>query len=272
MGTFFIMTDRLFDDQRNKNYVLGTNAYARIWTYSFDLQYGFTDWLQASVRVPISNNRYFVSGRIVHPGLGYDTIISYKTSGKGLADMDAGLWVRILQEDEIKPSVSLGVFLTIPTGKKNPHNIKNDLEYDQPTGFGHYTLNFTARMKKTVYPYSITLFASYFHNFEGEKQFFPEEDPIRFKTADHFFASGGVGIHLNDWIALVNDVNFDVFGENIYYYEPESTSDAGWTFDYQPAIYFQIRRFRLFEIVQIPLLGKNSGADPVYSINIQYLF
>jgi len=271
-GAFFIMTDRLFDEEKNKNYALGTNAYSRIWTYNFDLQYGITDWLQVSMRVPVSNNHFFVSGKLEFPGLGHDTIISYKTSGKGLGDSDIGIWVKILQEDEIKPSFALGAFLTVPTGKKDPYNVKNDLEYDHPTGFGHYTLNLSARMKKTLYPYSVTLFASYFHNFEGEKQFFPDEDPIRFKSGYHLFISGGTGIHLNDWIALVNDINFDTFGKNTYYYDPEESSDGGWTLDYQPGIYFQIRRFRFFEIVQIPLFGKNSGADPVYSINMQYLF
>lgn len=271
-GAFFIMTDRLFDNEGNKSYALGTNAYSKTWTYFADLQYGITDWFQASITVPFSNNQYFVSGRLIHPGVDSDTTISYKVKGRGLSDVDAGLRLRILKEDEIKPSLTLGAYVTIPTGKKNPHNIKNDLEYDQPTGSGHYSLSFDLRLKKIVYPYSFTLYAFYFHNFEGEKQFFPDEDPIRFKNADHGGLSGALGIHLNDWIALINDVGFNKHGQSKYYYAVTETSDGGWTLEYQPAIYFQIRRFRLFEVVQIPLWGKNTGADPVYFLNIQYMF
>ncbi len=59
---------------------------------------------------------------------------------------------------------------------------------------------------------------------------------------------------------------------NKVYAEPVDTGDKAWCLNYQPVLNFQIRRFRLYEIVDVPVLGKNYGADPLYKLGLLYTF
>ncbi len=268
----FIMTDRLFNDNMKKDYVLGTNSYDKTWSYLMGLQYGIIDRLQVSVRIPYVNRQYFMSTKYTFPSINYDTILSSKITGRGFSDLETGIRYQIVTESESLPSTTLGVYCVLPTGSKNPRNIKSDTEYDLPTGNGHVKLNADILLKKVYYPYSITLYSYYWYNFKGEKVMFPYEDEIKFKNGGMIGVNAGFGLHLNDWIALVNDICFTSFAENKYYYSQIVKSPGGWDISYMPSVYFQIRKFRFFEFVQIPIIGKNSGADPVYSINLQYIF
>jgi len=268
----FIMIDRLFNEDKKKDYVLGTNSYGKTWSYLLGLQYGIIDRLQVSVRIPYANNQYFISTRITYPSINYDTILAFKTIGRGFGDIEAGFRCQVVTESESFPSVTLGVYGVLPTGPKNPKNIKSDIEYDLPTGNGHASLTADIMLKKISYPYSLTLYGYYYYHFKGKKVMFPYEDAIEFKNGGVFSITAGFGFHLNDWIALVNDIGILTHTENTYYYSQTVESPGGWDLTYQPSVYFQIRKFRFFEIIQIPLLGKNGGADPIYSLNLQYIF
>ena len=272
ISTNFIMIDRLFNDNMKKDYVLGTNSYGKTWSYLMGLQYGIIDRLQVSVRIPYANNQYFVSTRITYPSINYDTILSFKITGRGFSDLETGFRYQIVTESESFPSITLGVYGILPTGSKNPRNIKSDTEYDLPTGNGHVKLTADILLKKVYYPYSFTLYSYYYYNFKGEKVMFPNEDAIKFKNGGMIGVNAGFGLHLNDWIALLNDINVTRFTGNTYYYSQIVKSPGGWYLSYMPSVYFQIRKFRFFEFIQIPIIGKNSGADPVYSINLQYIF
>jgi len=272
IGATFIFADRFFDDEGNKSYILGTNVLGKRWDYNLYLSYGITDRFQADMYVPYTNQEDLISFRILSPLIDYDTIITNKSFARGFSDMDFGLRYLLLQEDEIKPSLSLGVYLKVPTGRKDPYNVKSDEEYDQPTGAGHFALSADMILKKVQYPYSITFATFGYYNFKGEKQFFPDEDPIKFKRANHMGVRCSMGIHLNDWIVLTNEIGFFAHGKSKYYYEEVETGDNGWAFKYIPNIYFQIRRIRLKEHIILPLWGKNDGADPTYAIYMQYIF
>ena len=268
----FIFQDRHFDEKGKKHYLLGTNVQGKLWHNYLSLSYGVTDWFQAGVEMPYSWEENLISFRIISPIIGYDSLLTNKSIGKGLSDLNTSLRFLVLNESEGRPSISLGIDLTIPTGRKNPYNVKSDQEYSEPMGSGHFALSMDLIIKKVIYPYSFTFTSFYYYNFEGEKQYLPDEDPIRFKPSNNMGAIGGVGVHLNDWIALTNNLSCFVFGEGKRYYEPVEISNGGYNIEYVAAIYFQIRRFRLKEHTSIPLWGKNASADPTYSVTLQFIF
>jgi hypothetical protein len=267
----FINIDRLFDETGKKEYTSGINVYGKLWGYLPGIQYGITDHLQAFVRIPYFDAKYLASVKINAPLINFDTIISYKNKGRGFGDLETGINYQIIREKKYLPSVVLGTFVSWPTGRKNPENIKSDMEFDYPTGNGHAILASFLTLKKIKYPYSFTANLQYNYNFKGKKVMNPYEDAIEFKRGNSFALAAGFGFHLNDWIALLNDFIFWNFSGNTDYYSTVEYSPDGWTFDCRPAVYFQIRRFRFIELIQIPVFGRNELADPTYSFNLQYV-
>ncbi|MBN2761873.1 MAG: hypothetical protein JXR41_02195 [Bacteroidales bacterium] len=268
----FIFTDRIFDKEGNKEYLMGTNIYSKSLTFMPGLQYGLTNRIEFWVRLPYYFKESNVSGRIICPFVDFDSLTSICNKGRGIGDLETGMRYQVINEGELFPSLRLGLFGILPTGPKNPKNIKNDEEYDLPTGFGHFTLSADLFLKKVIYPFSITLFAYYDYNFKGTKVINPYEDAIEFKRGNLFGTVTGIGSHLNDWIVLINSFHYYTMTESTYYYPEPIKYARRWVIEYNPSVYFQIRRFRLSEFVKIPVKGKNAGADPSYSISIQYTF
>ncbi len=271
-GTNFYMLDKIFNETGHKEYILGTNGYSKTWTYVPGIEYGINDRLQVSFRMPYENIRNYVSTRISFPFMDFDTVYSAINRNNGIGDLEFGFRYQILSESSSLPSVTLGLYGIFPTGQKNPTHIKNNVEFDPPTGNGNMSLSADLFFKKTIYPYSMLLNTTFNYHFKGEKIMFPNEDAIEFKRGNFFNIYGGFGLHLNDWIALVNYVSVYFFEGNKYYYLEPEIEKGGYNLSYQPAIYFQVRRLRFFEVIQIPFAGKNSSADPLYSINLQYKF
>jgi hypothetical protein len=268
----FIMIDRVFDEDGKKEYLLSTNTYDKCWSYVTLIQYGITERLQAYVSIPFVYEQRYISIKTITPSENSDTTYSFKSTGRGFGDLEAGLKYQIIRESESFPSVVLGLYPTLPTGRKNPENIKSDLEYDLPTGRGNVWISSELIIEKIQYPYSFTVKAQYIYNFKGKKVMFPYEDAVEFKRGNTLEIAAGFGLHLNDWIALVNDFTFWNSSGNTYYDSSMEVSPGSWWFAYWPAVYFQIRKFRFFEVIQIPLMGKYIGADPTYSFNLQYVF
>jgi hypothetical protein len=104
----------------------------------------------------------------------------------------------------------------------------------------------------------------------------PGEDEISFKSGDVVDLSGSFNFHLNDWIAIVNDITFYRFGKDKYFGETSWDSSINtdrWFLSYQPSLVFQIKRFRFYEVSEIPLVGKKYvPCDPSYKIGLQYIF
>jgi hypothetical protein len=265
--------DRIFDESGKRSYVLGTNGWEISWTHELDLQFGITDRLQVSSQIPYVRMRNYYAGEIILPG--YDTSwVNYNDiKSNGLGDISFAASYQILKENVRKPSLVGKLHFTLPTGRKNPTNIVNSRDYDRPTGYGETTLDFNLQLRKIFYPYSVTLYTSYLFHFKGKKMFNPGEEEISFKSGDLFYIGGSYNIHLNDWIVLGNEVAYYKWWDNKYY--GETTADQGitgrWVINYQPALVFQIRRFRFFEVIQFPLIGKYTGADPQYILGLQYI-
>lgn len=266
--------DKIYDDSGERGYALGSNGWARIWSYQLALEYGITDRIQVLLWPEFVNKKFFYSDEYRFGAI-TETVYA-KQSGVGFGDLSLGADFQILTETDSRPSLVAKTTLTIPTGQKNPTEIKDWRNFKVPTGSGEFVLTLDLNVRKVIYPYSFTLYAGYAYHFKGEKMFYPDFDEsmeeFRFKSGDRFDIGGSFNFHLNDWIALQNQVFFFHWGPNKIFADMTETGNEAWALNYQPVLNFQIRRFRLFEVISIPVLGKNYGADPQYILGLLYTF
>jgi hypothetical protein len=265
--------DRVFDESGNRSYIMESNTWSTSWSHELDFQYGITDRLQVSSQLPYERKKTFAATEVIFPG--FDTsLVVYLRKGNGLGDISFATSYQILQEDARKPSLVAELFITLPTGRKNPTNIIDSWEYDIPIGNGETKFEMHFQLRKIFYPNSVTVYTSYLYHFKGKKIFYPGEEEISFKDGDGFCIGGTYNIHLNDWIVLGNELTFLKWWDDKYYGVTSANQGTTgcWGINYQPSLIFQLRRFRFFEVIQFPLYGKNIAADPVYTLGLQYIF
>jgi hypothetical protein len=99
-----------------------------------------------------------------------------------------------------------------------------------------------------------------------------DSSETKFKDGNYTTVGASFNLHLNEWIVLSNEFNYKYNEKGVIKYKVEETVDPAWEFCYQPGLYFQVRRFRISEVVQVPLMGKNNSADPLYLMQVQYTF
>ena len=264
--------DRIFDESGKRTYIMGSNGWATAWTHEADLSYGITDRLQVSAQLPYERKKTFFSSEIILPGFDTSQIHSVNSKGNGIGDISVAASYQILKEEDRKPSLLAKIFLTLPTGRKNPTNVVNSRDFNMPTGNGETTIDFRLQFRKIFYQYSVTVYTSYLYHFKAKKIFNPGEEEISFRSGDMVYFGSSYNVHLNDWIALLNEVACYKWFDDKFY--GSTTYDQGitgrWGIFYQPALVFQVRRFRFFEVIQFPLKGKFISADPVYTLGLQY--
>lgn len=237
------------------------------------VQYGITDRLMAEVGVPFKFDVTNYHWRIYAPGLDYMEISDMSVRGGGLADLYLSGTFQVIPSSRHKFSLKTSLDVTIPTGRKNPENVVSSYDYDAPTGYGVFVLSPRITARLVHYPYSWVVYVQYSYNFSGSRIIYPGDAVERdYRYGNNIYAGGGVNLHLNEWIALTNDLVYSYTGRG----EIENVSDdnltTSYTFSYQPRLIFQIRRFRLGEAVNIPLKGRLAGADPLYVLLVQYIF
>jgi hypothetical protein len=241
--------------------------------YTIGLKYGFTDRFEVDIYVPVVNQRienYFI---LKMPVVNSDMSISSKLKGQGLGDCNLMVKYQILQERGRRITLSIFGDVMFPTGPKNPSDIKDFNDYKLPTGAGYFSAGLWLYARKIVYPYSFTTLINYYHNFEGSKLMDADAtSPTRFKKGDRIMAGGSFNIHLNEWIALGNELYYFHFLKGSEWAATRISTKSGYSLDYVPRLVFQVRRFRISEIVSVPLMGKDNSADPGYSMSLQYTF
>jgi hypothetical protein len=262
-GSFSII-DRVFDEDANRSYLLESNAWGKFSEYLLALSYGISDRLQVVCNVPYVRQQTFISTLFTNVRDRNDTIISERTRGNGLGDVEAGIEYQLFMETDRLPAVMIGTRVTVPIGPKNPRNIVSDLQYDRPTGGGNFEWETYVVVKKIIYPFSSTTRLQYEHNFPGRKILSPGDPEIAFKPGDQFILASDFGIQLNDWISLSNEIGLTVSGENTYHSDPVAISPSSWLIYCYPTLSFQLRRFRFVQSIFVPVAGKYGPADPVY--------
>jgi len=267
--------DRVFNDSGKRSYLMGSygSGWATTWSHELDLQYGITDRIQVTSQIPYKREKFYISSEIKVPAYEKDSVIYYKANGNGLGDISLSASYQILKENTRIPSLVAKLFLTIPTGRKNPTNIINNKKFDRPTGYGETDLDLRLQLRKIFYPYSVTIYTAYTYHFKGKKIFNPGEDQVSFKSGDLLYIGGSFDVHLNDWIVLGNEAAFFKWWDDKFF--GPTAADVGmtgkWVINYQPSLVFQIRKFRFFEVIQFPIFGHSVAADPQYTLGLQYI-
>jgi hypothetical protein len=272
-GTLFNyrIADKYFTESGEKEYYV-TSTWGSTAAYNLTLQYGISDRLQIDLITEYMFTLLESQSTVTEAATNTTSVVEAKNKGLGIGDTHVSFRYQIIPESKNKVSLTGIVNVSIPTGEKNPTNIKDANQYDLPVGDGTYAAELGFFARSIIYPYSFTGFFGYRYNFSGSK-IINTTDLLerKFRYGNHLEAGVSANLLLNEWIVMSNEFNF--------YHEGKGEIDnsvAGippsWAVSYTPALVFQVKKFRLGESVKIPLKGKSVPADPLYVMMIQYVF
>jgi hypothetical protein len=272
MALSYGVVDKYFTNDSKKEYFLNS-AWATNSGFNFVFQYGITDRLQVEAAIPFANSLRQSHSRLYVPSADTTVDYSFTLTGRGLGDCYLTVKYQILDEKSSKTSLTAHLDVTIPTGEKNPTDIKGETDYDPPVGNGCFAATVGLRYRKIQYPYSYSGYAYYIYQFPGSKIMDPSDtQETEFKDGNHIDAGVSFNIHLNEWIALTNEANMYYRSKDEVDGQIPDDAIAPWAVSYEPRLVFQIKRFRISEAVRIPLAGKGVSADPLYVLMAQYVF
>lgn len=270
LASEFLVIGSTFDDEGNRR-ALKFNAALNTWFVRPKVEYGITDRLQASLFFPYINQEGSASVLEEIPGLGMREFKN-EISQKGVQDMEIQAAYQILLEKEKRPSLALFLNLTIPTGKKDPINSGDPLKAHVPPGQGHFALKSSLNIRKVNYPFLYAGRVEYEYRMEGTKSLKLNEPEVAFKNSNVLNIGGQIGFHVNEWMAIVNDVNYlTIVGEIMEDGEIFATRD-NFRLVYSPTLTFQVKQIRINQLLNFPIIGKNGPADPRFQIGIEYVF
>jgi hypothetical protein len=268
----YFALDKYFTSATKKEYYT-LSQWHTDFTFQATLRYGITDRLEVDIAVPVNSKRTQTHYEGKMPGYNTDYSLSADLKGKGLADCDLTVKYQVIPEKEKKFSLSVWQWITFPTGKKNFSDTASFINFKLPTGSGNFTTGLMVSIRKVSYPYSFGAYVRYAYEFPGSKLIEQDDKKeTKFKNGNYTTVGASFNLHLNEWIALSNEFNYKYNEKGVIKYEVEKTVDPAWEFSYLPGLYFQVRRFRISEVVQVPLMGKNISADPLYHMQVQYTF
>jgi len=266
------VADKYFNDSGEKEYYV-TNSWSSKAAYNLTLQYGLTDRFQIDVAIEYMNIQQQSKSTELVAASNTTRVVVSEQKGLGLGDTHISFDYQLIPEAVNQISLTGGMKLTIPTGNKNPSNIKSVNQYDLPVGDGTYAVAATLFARKIVYPYSFTGYLGYSYNFTGTKIIeVGDLAESKFRFGNMIEAGLSANIHLNEWIVLANELNFYHKGAGKIDDVVTPRIPPSWAISFQPNLVFQVKKFRLGESIKIPIKGKNVPADPLHVIMIQYLF
>ncbi len=254
----YAISDKAFSTNGEKEYETG-NGSAKYSTEYLHIQYGLTNRIELAFALPYKILSFSYSVITEFPLLDTSFMTKAKLQGKGIGDIEFGIYYQIIKGSKTKPSLVSKLSATFPTGEKNPTNIKSRLEYEMPTGSGEPTLSLELIYRKITFPYSYSFYGLFKYSFGGEKVMVPYEDPISFKSGNYYNAGVNFNFLLNDWLALQNDLYFFYQRNNRFYGETGHTEITQYALFYNPNISFQFKKFRLVQGVLLPLIGKDNN-------------
>jgi len=268
----YFALDKYFNSASKKEYY-SLSSWHTDFSYQISLRYGITDKFEVDCSIPLKNESTRALYMVNWPGLNSNISLSSNLKGKGLSDCELTLKYQLVPEKEDKISLTVWQWLTFPTGQKNYTNIKSFTDFNLPVGDGAFSTGTELTARRIKYPYSYSFWASYAINFQGSKLISQDDlSETKFKDGNYLMMGANFNIHLNEWIALANELNYKYNQKGIIKYTVNVIKDPAWAFSYQPGLYFQIRRFRVAEAVQVPIMGKNDSADPLYVMQVFYTF
>jgi hypothetical protein len=264
------VADRQYNDDCDKEY-FPYNVWNSKSAFNLALQYGVNDRMEVSVTTEYLYNKLESQQNTVDNGS--SSTLETKLKGIGFGDMRLDLRYQIFPEKNYRVSVTALLSAMLPTGEKNPTNIRSDHEYDLPVGTGNYAATGALSARTIVYPYSFTAFVKYTYNFSGSKKLTPSAATEKhFRFGNRYEAGISSNLLLNDWIVIANDISYFYEGQGTIDNIIDETMKCSWALSYIPNLVFQVKKFRLSESVSIPVLGRNVPADALFVLRMQYIF
>ncbi|MBN2215247.1 MAG: hypothetical protein JW723_13500 [Bacteroidales bacterium] len=268
--SFYIIADRYFDENSRRKVLQNSNQPTGI-SASLNSSYGISDRLEMNITVPFSRRitkgiykMVDISGNVIGE-------IPMKVIGQGIGDIYIEIKWQVIQGSTEKASLLIGNLVTFPTGRKNPSDIMDEVNFNEAVGKGEFIISPFIGYKKIFYPYSLYLDATFSWHSGGEKIFYPGEETVKFKPLPTVSTAAKFSFHINDWIAISNMVFFNYKAKTEFIGTTTETGPSTWAVESIPYLYFQIRKMRLGQAVSIPLAGRNTGADPSFTIILQYI-
>ncbi|MBM3420190.1 MAG: hypothetical protein FJY11_03550 [Bacteroidetes bacterium] len=266
------VVDKYFDYEGTKKYYLNS-TWGSATSYLFNFQYGITSRLMVDINIPVNSAREQFSGLTVQPEINADAPETSNLKGKGIGDGSVRLAFQVIDEKNHRISLTGTLEATIPTGEKNPTNIRNLREYNLPTGSGFWSTGGKLMARTILYPYSITAYAGYVSRFSGKKLATPSDlAETEFRDGNSFEAGGSFNLHLNDWIVTANHIRYLYKGEGEIREPFNITVPPVTALFFETQLIFQVGQLRIGESVRIPLAGKRISADPRFEMLVQYVF
>ena len=197
---------------------------------------------------------------------------TWKTRGNGFGDLDIAIGYQLLEETVSRPALAAFVTTTLPTGEKNVIDDDDDNvnTYHRPTGQGEIAVNTVLRLRRVMYPYSYSISAGYKFRTEVTKVMEVGQPAVNYRNGNLLTFSGSFNVHLNDWIAFKNIVDYTNIGKDTN--NGEEVGEKGWLIEYLPGVSFQLKKLRFDQGVTIPVKGNYTSADPGYLLILQYTF
>jgi len=268
----YTVLDKYFDDSGKKDY-FPESAWGKTSGAQFWAQYGITNRIMVELGVPYKSDLTNYHRSVFIPELDTMILSNLTNRGNGLGDIMVSATYQIIPSAENNFSVKASVDLTIPTGQKNPTDIESSGSYKSPTGYGSFVISPRISARMVAYPFSYIGYISYNYNFKGSRIIYPGDlEEKTFKYGNNLIAGGSFNFHLNEWIALTNELNYSYTGKGELEGSMPGDLNSAWGIHYETRLVFQIKRFRLGEAVTIPLAGRKIGADPLYVLIGQYVF
>jgi hypothetical protein len=264
--------DKYFDQAGKKRYYLNS-TWGSSASYLLNIQYGISSRLMIDINIPVNASREQFSGLTVQPENNSDVEETSNLRGKGLGDGSLKMAYQLISEKEHSVSLTGAMEDTIPTGEKNPTNIKSLREYNLPAGSGFWSAGARIMARAIIYPWSVTAHAGFVSRFSGKKLLTPSDlAETEFRDGNTFEAGGSFNLHLNDWIVNVNQVEYFYKGKGEILEPYNLTTDPVSALFYESRLVFQVGQLRIGESVKIPVRGKRIAADPTFEMLVQYVF
>lgn len=266
------IADKYFTDKGEKEYY-ESNIWGSKSSYNLTFQYGISDRLEVEFATEYMNSRQESQTSEYVAALNTTRTLELKQKGTGIGDSYFKLRYQVISENNHSISLTGNINVGIPTGEKNPTEIRSAEKYDLPVGSGNFTVATGLCARTILYPYSFTGSVNYVYNFSGKKKFnVADMVEKEFRPGNMIETSLGINLHLNEWIVFSNEINYQYKGKGTINDHYTSLLPLSWSASYRPGLVFQVKKFRLGESVTIPVKGRNVAADPLYIVMIQYIF
>jgi hypothetical protein len=264
---FALFSTDYFDNSWKK---ITTNNYSsNSMIVPFSLCYGLTNNLEINL-----NSNYTQS----KSSFNYQSIDNYSQQANqsikvnkksaGFNDLSIALNYKLLDEKDNYPSLAVGIYGSIPYGKKDPTSDDDGINVDEGVSCGYYEIGLGTQVKKVYYPFSIAGVLMYAYSFPTDLRL--KYNDIEKTTVDFgdFFQSKLIVNYMpSDWISISNNIVFTHNGKSVYDNEEYKHNEKEMIqLMWEPGLTFQMKNFRLRQSISFVAFGKNSHTTPIFSI------